>query len=943
MAPDAGVRDLTLSFVDRLDSILKLTAGSENIEVPGAGILALDIECKMYGFVANIEFAISSEQTSDKLFRPFVNREPIGVILELKSGRESGDGSTTFEKISLCGVVTDRGVQERTSEGLAGNPVIRRRYRIRVVDPAASYWREHFPLELHTQKSFKKVLEAHAPKGIKIDYDWSFLNQEPPFICVAPGGAGGGQANYYDWLVAILEQENGLLEYDCLNRKYRFGSDKSKDTKPATLDREHVLAVEHQFPEPIRHNVQVLNASAEVKPKPKQVKNDDAVDGVKREVMENTPLTTPVERRAGVEQSRLKEPGEIVILNLGRFPYRSFVPGRFVSLQEGWGARAHEGGRTYRVIALSLWAEAVDGEKAEDGDLTLEAAEFNMKIRLEAEEPSSPTPHRPHGNPISKSIQVEAKIQSASGGDKDRTWFVVEDKKTSQLFYNVHIPLWNAKIQVPFGPETMPGHLFFPSYKFARVLLDVGMTDARLVSFLDWAEGARSPQDSQANRMVLGKQGIDGTVMEHYYKDQKPMFRIQRQQGQDLQTIELSDGRFFLEVKEDKKAKKVVPTHDVRIQTEAAKGQLRMKATSGVAEMNAKLDGAVGQAKSSIENASTKMSEELDDMDAKLGSKLDESKSRAEGAANDLAASVGDASSSVEDAKAQVSAALQPNGAARLSSDLDRKFSDVETRLAQKQGVASAAALAPVSALVQSARSQSETIEAQLRSVAMDAIKGLDVLREQCLSRIEALVAQAKGLIDAALETFDQIKAGLAELRPTLLDPISAVSEQIAEIQNLFEEATSSIRSLLSQGVSALEAIPATGLPQAMVAPTVSSIKSALSAALPPLEKAMNTFGQQVATASTKISEQVVKVQTQMSEQLGNFIDTAMQQSDKVLEPLLSEIERFQGQITDSIGQLASQAAQAQQSALDAMLRMKEGGETQIKGLLSQAESKLER
>ena len=896
----------------------------------------------MYGFVANVEFAISSEQTSDKLFRPFLNREPIAAILELKSGRESGDDSATFDKITLSGVVTERSLQERTSEGLTGNPVIRRRYRIRFVDPAVAYWREHFPLELHTQKSFRKVMEAHAPKGIKIDYDWSFLNKEPPFICVAPGGSEGSGANYYDWLLALLERENGLLEYDCLNRKYRFGADKSKDKKPATLDREHVLAVEHHFPEPIRHKVQVLNASAEVTPKPKSVNNDDAVEGVKREVLEKTPLTTPIDSRAGTEQSRLREPGEVLVLNLGRFPYRSFVPGRFVSLQEGWGARAHEGGRTYRVILLSLRAEAVEGEKAEDADLTLGAAEYNMEVRLEAEEPTSPTPHRPHGNSISKSIQVEAKIQSASGGDKDRTWFVIEDKKTSQLFYNVHIPLWNAKIQVPFGPDTLPGHLFFPSYKFARVLLDIEMTEARIVSFLDWAEGARSPQDSQANRMVLGKQSIDGTVMEHFYKDQKPMFRIQRQQGQDLQTIELSDGRFFLEVKEDQTAKKVVPTHDVRIQTEAAKGQLRMKATSGVAEMNAKLDGAVGQAKSSIENASTKMSEELDDMDAQLSTKLDENKSRAEGAANDLAASFGEAGSSVDEAKAQVLAALQPNGEAHLSTELGRDFSKVEAKIAKKQSAVGSAGVAQAAALVQSARAQSESIESQLRSVAMEAVKGLDILREQCLSRIEALVAQAKSLIDAAVETFNQIQAGLAELRPTLLDPIAAVSEQIVEIQSLFEEATSSIRSLLSQGVSALEAIPATGLPQAMVAPTVSTIKSALSAALPPLEKAMSTFGQQVATASTKVSQQVEKVQAQMSEQLGNFIETATQQSDKVLEPLLTEIERFQKQITDSIAQVAGQAAQAQRSALESMLRLKGSGESQVKALLARADSQLD-
>lgn len=938
-----GLDTLDAIFVDRLDSLLQITSNSGTVEVPGAGILSISVDCKIYGFVAALEFVIASEQKSDDLFRPFLNREPLRILLVLKSGREAGDGETAFEKITLSGVVTERSVRERMSEGLAGNPVIRRRYRIRFVDPAAALWKDHFPLELHTEKSYRKVMESHAPKGIKIEYDWSFLKKEPPFICVAPGGAEGRSASYYDWIADLLERQNGLLEYDATGRSYRFGSDKSKDPKPASLEREHVLSVEHRFAEPIRHAVQVLNASAELQPKPTKLKNDDATEGVKREILERSPVTTPIDSRAGIEQTRLKEPGEELMLQLGRFPYRSFIPGRFVSLRDGWGDRVHEGGRTYRVTRFSLEAEAADGEAAEDGDLALPIAEYRLQVRIEAEEPSSPTPRRPPGNPISKSIQVEAKIQSASGGDKDRTWFVVEDKKTSRLFYNVHIPLWNAKIQVPFGPETLPGHMFFPSYKFARVLLDIGQTDARLVSFLDWAEGARSPQDSQANRMVLGKQSIDGTVMEHFYQDQKPTFRIQRRQGQDLQTIEMTDGRFFLEVKEDPTAKKVVPTHDVRIQTEAAKGQLRMKATSGVTEMNAKLEGAVGQAKNAIENATQEMSGQIDDMDAKLGGKLDECKSRAENAANELAASVGDAGASVDAAKGEILSAVAGSGAARMSGQLERSYQRVETKLARREkSVGADAVHMQVETLLRNARSHSETTESQIRTIAMEAVKGLDLLREECLARLKELIAQANALISAATETFDALKAGLGELRPTLLDPIAAVSEQIVEIQNLFEEASSSLRSLLAQGVSALDAIPASALPQAMVAPTVSTIQGALSAALPPLEKAMSTFGTQVGTASTKVSQQVEKVQSQMAGQLENFIQTAMQQADGVLHPLLTEIERFQGQVVQSIAQLTEQADQAQKLAMDNMLRVKGTGESQIQGWLSQAESKLE-
>ena len=124
-------------------------------------------------------------------------------------------------------------------------------------------------------------------------------------------------------------------------------------------------------------------------------------------------------------------------------------------------------GKTFRGLVFVIRAKATRVEAEDDLDLE---REYEMTYTSQYERDGDNCPNLSAYTPPHWPIYVEGKVLSSIGKDKDRTFMVFQDKKTSQDYYKVKIPLWNVTIQVPFLElQFSPGHFYFPAYKDSRV------------------------------------------------------------------------------------------------------------------------------------------------------------------------------------------------------------------------------------------------------------------------------------------------------------------------------------------------------------------------------------------------------------------------------------------------------------------------------------------
>jgi hypothetical protein len=233
----------------------------------------------------------------------------------------------------------------------------------------------------------------------------------------------------------------------------------------------------------------------------------------------------------------------------------------------------------------------------------------------------------------------------------------LEDEATSRLRYQVEIPLWNKKVTAPFEPGPLSGRFFFPAYKHARVLVALEAVSARVLLFLDWAANARTPAEGQGNRIVFGKRDVDGTYLQHAYADQKPALTIQRTQGNDLQTVALSEGSLKLTVREDPAALELEPKFDVTLQVEVAKGRVSSQVRGGIGELSGKLETAVGGATATLTGAIGELEGAVAGMEAGIRGELEAARAELEAAMESVSGALAEVVAAVAQAKSEILAA----------------------------------------------------------------------------------------------------------------------------------------------------------------------------------------------------------------------------------------------------------------------------------------------
>lgn len=535
-------------FSEKLKLALDLTASSDTFTIPAGAIERFHVELFTWGFTAEVGFRVNCELEDDPVFPAITATAPIRA--ELSIGRYRGPDEEVTP-LALGGYVVERSFEDTVSEDLEGEPVVGRLYRLRIVDPARALWKRHFPIELHVDTSMKEVVQAHLFGGIEVDCDFAKLDEKHDVLCVST--SADLSASFYDFLVWFIARNDGIFEFDPDTGRYRIGGEK-KPGKAQPLDSACVHSVRVNLFEPHRHVTHVLNPHTEAATFDQQIDNEHVIRGVRRDVFAHTPLSSRFDERVKLETARLRPSLDRVEIAFRRFPDPAPTTAQPFQIGKGFSDQTHAHGKDYRITRLTVRggiAELPDDER----DLEALVAAFELDMHLQAEQKAEPHPTHPEYVTPPYPVFVEGKLLSSSGEEDDRTWTVIENESDSMHYQRIHVPLWDKTIIAPFSPNLLSGQFFFPPYKGQRVLVALDLTAASIRRFLDWAQNARLPNETQGNQLVLGYSAENGTIVRHLYRDEQPALRIERKLGDDVETIDVTEGTIRFEVREQSESK----------------------------------------------------------------------------------------------------------------------------------------------------------------------------------------------------------------------------------------------------------------------------------------------------------------------------------------------------------------------------------------------------
>ena len=648
--------DRNRAFEAELAINLGLTMGSDTFAVTGGAVRSLEVELKPWGFEAALSFLVARGEDGDELFVPFSSGALTWATVGFRTTRRRPEGEEA-DLFELRGVVVDRWVEETIGHGLSGKPVVRRLYGIRLVDAASALWTLHHPCELHTEVTPKQIIERHVPEGLTLEFDHRPLEAEQRMLFLGLLAPPDGEASFYDWVVWLLDRSGGHLGYDYRQKRHRLATLHARDPSPAELSFKDVEP-RLLFPEPPRASGRVHNGST-LQAGVQDVTQPFSTTGVRRDRLLVTALPKDVERAKARMGERLRREPEGAELVLRRFPQDALYPGRVLKL-EGFGQPARVTGKAYRVVELRIEGHATTLREDEpDTEGTLKELtvrlEARASARLELVDGSVPRlpPHRVPAYPH----RVEGKIVGA-GKPEERTWVTREDPDTSLRFQTVDVPLWNKKILVPFEPNGDTGHFFFPAFQETRVMVELELDSASIERFLDWPAGAVGTEESQSNRLLLGKKAADETLLEHRFTDGKPELTLLRTRGPDKQTMEISEGLLRIVVEEETTGGLSQPTYDLTVQVEGAKGQVTMRVKGALQEVTGRFQGASGAVVGQLEGSIESLSGALGQMEGQLGARIEAAQTELEAAAGAMTAALGEVITAISSAKSELMAAI---------------------------------------------------------------------------------------------------------------------------------------------------------------------------------------------------------------------------------------------------------------------------------------------
>jgi hypothetical protein len=623
-------------FQDALKLTLDLTIGNKNFKIPGGNVKNFHVDLYPYGFDAHADFWVSLDRDVDLLFYAFTGQDRIDARLSIQAVHNLPTPAPN--PLIVKGLVTRKSVREVDFEEVEGQPVLVRRYEIHFRDAARVLWRQHFPTALYVNAKMTDVIEAQIVEGISLEMEWDALDAICPVICLGLGASGNG-ASFYDFLMWLVRGQNGVFAYDTKEHAYTLSNAKSRQRfpqmlRPAEIENYHVF-----LPEICRHDVNVMNAFSE-SPRSEEISQDQSVQGLRQDVLVRHRTAEDFDTRKTLEQEKLFQREHEVNISFTEFPRKTLRPGSLVVFSpDEWSKKIVIYGQSFRMYEIHITAEAKNQEANHDRDAEYTTYQVEMTANLEQKDNS--WVYLPPFEPPRYPIFAEGKIVSEVGEDNDKSYMIYTDDDTSQDFYTVNVPVWNKKVKVPFVPDLVSGHFYFPAFKHSRVLLALHYDRVEISRFLDWGEGVRLPMDAQGNHVLFGHNATSETSMRHTFIDGKPVFSTKRVFGQDTELIQMEESAIILQTKEDESLEALDETFNVTPKVALTRAQLTMKNQEAVGEVTADFQATKAGVNAAIGGAIGNAEAELEAMDTDISGKVNEVSTMIETAMEKLSEKVG--------------------------------------------------------------------------------------------------------------------------------------------------------------------------------------------------------------------------------------------------------------------------------------------------------------
>lgn len=545
-------------FEDRLALGVTLTIAGTAYVLPGGSVKLLELELEQHGFVGALEFVVLDDSAygggfSDTLVDAFLDLDLGKVEISVSAVFDAPEAATSPEPLSVTGLVTSRSLRETQLRTHPDLPIVARRYRIELADPARVLWAQHFPCRLYTEASLEDVVNDQLGDEITMSYDWAELAEKRSMLFVHLPVEH--EASFYDFVLWYADRRGGYFGYDYSAAEYTLKGARDASGDALGLFGDDLAEVELRVPAPPRHAVAVCNSYAEA-PTTGDVTQDQAATGIRHDLLLRSAIAQVAEDRVTLETNRLILPKYEAKVTFARVPIVALAPGVLVELVAAnrWASRSAMIGKTWLVRSLRLRAEAPAAPL--DHDLEIDDTTYAIELGAELQQSDDTRPVLPSHRRPSYPGLVEGKVVSTLGEDGEKTYESLRNEDTSLDEYVVEVPLWgDQQIKVPFSPLMGSGNVYLPCYRDERVLLALDLDHARIDRLLVWREGAALSKDVQGEQILWGKSATSNTAVNHVYEDQIPVFKLARTHESDTVLISLSEGNLKLHVEEQKSEK----------------------------------------------------------------------------------------------------------------------------------------------------------------------------------------------------------------------------------------------------------------------------------------------------------------------------------------------------------------------------------------------------
>ena len=295
-------------FSESLEITLQLTIGSERFTVPAGNIKSFSLDLFSYGFFGRAGFGVFSDESKDEMLDPFVTHDLIKVecsvirVINLKEDKEK------VEPLFVSGYVTQKAIREFDYGAMKKEKILERYYEIHFQDIPGVLWHQHYPVRLYTEKTISDILKDQEVEGLTLDIDQGLLDEKKMMLFLGLEKKAF-RPSFYDFLIWLAQAANIYPVYDYSSGKLTLLKEKTGGTAADIFRPREVGDMQVQFPEALRHDIQILNVHSESFKK-MDIAQDSSdkqnVAGITQNIVMRTPIEADLESRKKTGNRQIK-------------------------------------------------------------------------------------------------------------------------------------------------------------------------------------------------------------------------------------------------------------------------------------------------------------------------------------------------------------------------------------------------------------------------------------------------------------------------------------------------------------------------------------------------------------------------------------------------------------------------------------------------------------